>query len=62
VLAGERDTAVRPAAQRELAMWFPSGRFELVRGAGHDLASEHPERLAAAVRSLIDSTPLRKAA
>jgi hypothetical protein len=43
-------------------MWFPSGHFELVEGAGQNLAGEHPERLISAVRSLIGSAPLQKAA
>ncbi|MDH3226045.1 MAG: alpha/beta hydrolase [Thermoleophilia bacterium] len=62
VVAGAEDAAVPPSAQRELAMWFPSGQFELVEGAGKNLAGEHPERLISAVRSLVESTSLRKAA
>jgi pimeloyl-ACP methyl ester carboxylesterase len=62
VLAGSEDTAVSAAAQRELAMWFPSGEFELVEGAGQNLAYEYPERLVSAVRSLLSSAPLQKAA
>jgi len=62
VLAGSEDTAVPPSAQRELAMWFPNGHFELVEDADQNLATEHPEHLVSAVRSLVSSAPLRKAA
>ena len=62
VLAGNRDTTVPPGAQRELAAWFPDGRFEAVAGAGHDLTAEAPERIIGAVRALAGGATLRAAA
>ncbi len=49
VLAGEGDRAYPPDAQQELARSLPGARFQRVDGAGHDLTTDRPEELVAAV-------------
>lgn len=51
---GEADRVVPPeVAQRALAL-LEDGSLELLPGIGHDVPAEAPDRLAAAIRSLLD--------
>ena len=52
VLAGAKDRVVPPAAQRELAMWFPNGSFLSVPDTDHLVPGKY---LVDAVRSLSGS-------
>ncbi|HMM49149.1 MAG TPA: alpha/beta fold hydrolase [Miltoncostaeaceae bacterium] len=52
VLAGAGDRAVPAEAQRELSAWIRHARFRVVSNAGHNVAADHPDAIAAAVHSL----------
>lgn len=52
VLAGSADRAVPAEMQRELSVWMQNARFHVVSEAGHNVASERPNELIRAVRSL----------
>jgi 3-oxoadipate enol-lactonase len=52
VLAGSADRAVPAEMQRELSAWMQNARFHVVSEAGHNVASERPNELIRAVRSL----------
>jgi len=46
VVAGGRDTILRPDAQRALAVRLRHGRFALVADGGHDVLAEAPAEVA----------------
>jgi pimeloyl-ACP methyl ester carboxylesterase len=52
VLVGEADRVVPPAAGRGLARTIPGARLIEVGGAGHLLAYQHPDAVAAAIREV----------
>ncbi len=52
ILAGEDDKAVPSNDQRELALWVRASTFDVVEGAGHDMARDGGSDLVAAVRRL----------
>ncbi|HEY3141860.1 MAG TPA: alpha/beta fold hydrolase [Acidimicrobiales bacterium] len=52
VLVGTRDTLTPPRLGRAIVDVMPNARFELIRGAGHMLPLEEPDRLAAVIESL----------
>lgn len=54
LLAGERDLAVPPALQRELAARIPGARLHLLASAGHLLHEERPEEVA---RLILEALP-----
>jgi len=52
IIAGEDDKAVPAQDQRELAIWLRAATFDVVEGAGHDMARDGGSELVAAVRRL----------
>jgi pimeloyl-ACP methyl ester carboxylesterase len=52
IIAGEDDKAVPAQDQRELAIWLRAATFDVVEGAGHDMARDGGAELVAAVRRL----------
>jgi pimeloyl-ACP methyl ester carboxylesterase len=52
VLVGQADRVVPPATGRRLAACIPGARLVEVAGAGHLLAFQHPDEVAAAVRDV----------
>lgn len=52
ILAGSDDKAVPAQDQRELAIWLRAATFDVVEGAGHDMAKDGGPDLVAAVRRL----------
>jgi len=52
ILAGSDDKAVPAQDQRELAIWLRAATFDVVEGAGHDMAKDGAPDLVAAVRRL----------
>ena len=57
VLAGQADRAVPADAQRELSAWLERSRFQVIRGAGHNVVVERPGELVSAVRMLETARP-----
>lgn len=54
VLAGEKDTVIRPELGRELAAALPNASFTPVPGAGHVLPLESPDAVVSAVLRVRD--------
>ncbi len=52
IIAGEDDKAVPAQDQRELAIWLRAATFDVVQGAGHDMARDGGSELVASVRRL----------
>lgn len=52
IIAGSDDKAVPAQDQRELAIWLRAATFDVVEGAGHDMAKDGGPDLVAAVRRL----------
>ena len=52
IIAGSEDKAVPAQDQRELAIWLRAATFDVVEGAGHDMAKYGGSDLVAAVRRL----------
>lgn len=52
IIAGGNDRAVPAQDQRELAIWLRAATFDVVEGAGHDMATDGGDQLVQAVRRL----------
>lgn len=52
IIAGSDDRAVPAQDQRELAIWLRAATFDVVEGAGHDMATDGADHLVQAVRRL----------
>jgi 3-oxoadipate enol-lactonase len=52
IIAGSEDKAVPAQDQRELAIWLRAATFDVVEGAGHDMAKDGGSDLVSAVRRL----------
>jgi magnesium chelatase accessory protein len=57
LVAGQGDRAVPVAQQREAAARLPSGRLVVVRGAGHLVHEEQPERVARLILGALARSP-----
>lgn len=57
VVSGTRDTMVPHKRSRRIAELIPGARFVAIRGAGHQLVFEVPDRLAAIVADLSSAGP-----
>jgi len=58
IIHGDSDALIEPQHARYLAELIPNARLESWSGAGHDLATEDPQRLADSVRRHIQSIVL----